>query len=152
MFKSLVAGFFVVLICGCHSSKPVTSSKELDFVPFTISVPSTWERLDRRGIDSYIGGIIMDDRDTAFFDLGMYSWSLPEENNSTVTRETIDGYNAKVLIATNGAKGITGIYIDSVSGEGQNRDRFNLYGRNLSTRNRDLLITAARTLKFKKRG
>jgi hypothetical protein len=51
----------------------------LDAGDFTIEVPSSWKILKEKGIDSSVGEIAIDETDTIFFDLGMYSNSLEEE-------------------------------------------------------------------------
>ena len=38
-----------------------------------MTVPQNWNRFDARGIDSYVGGIITDTKDTLMFDYGWYS-------------------------------------------------------------------------------
>ena len=150
MFKPLITIILLSFVAGCKSSKPESTYKQLDFVAFTIQVPSGWEKIARRGIDSYAGAIKIDLKDTLHFDLGMYSNTLSNQNNSSTTWEEIDGFEAKIVRPKNGSKGIIGVYIDSLSGKGLNRNRFNLYGRNLSRTNQKEFLRSISTLKFKK--
>jgi hypothetical protein len=147
MFKLVTIIVFVSLLTGCHSSRMASSYRQLDFDAFTILVPSSWEKVRLRGIDSYVGGIKTGTKDTFHFDLGMYSNTL-SGRNSHVTWEEIDGYPVKMVRPKKGTAGITGIYIDSLSGEGLNRNRFNLYGKNISTGNQKAFWKAVRTLQF----
>lgn len=55
--------------------------KTLDFGRFKIDVPGTWQQVKAKGIDSYVGLMILDEGDTVSFDLGWYSNSLEEEYN-----------------------------------------------------------------------
>ncbi|WPY97661.1 hypothetical protein [Christiangramia sp. OXR-203] len=48
----------------------------LDFGQFKITVPKNWNKFNEKGLDSYIGGIITDTKDTLKFDLGRHSQDL----------------------------------------------------------------------------
>ncbi|MBX2897926.1 MAG: hypothetical protein KF763_20960 [Cyclobacteriaceae bacterium] len=54
-------------------------TKTLDFGEFKIDVPSTWQPVRAKGIDSYVGLMTLDHGDTVSFDLGWYSNPLEEE-------------------------------------------------------------------------
>ena len=56
-------------------------SKILDLKAFTIEVPENWSYVKKRGIDSFVGAIAMDDQDTLHFDYGLYSSDLEESFN-----------------------------------------------------------------------
>src|SRR5690606_28678501 len=66
---------FLLLLFSCPEKK----YKTIDFGQFEITVPENWNRYERQGIDSYIGGIITDTKDTLKFDLGRYSADLTKE-------------------------------------------------------------------------
>lgn len=66
----------LLLLLACKSE-----TKELDFGKFTIEVPKTWNKIDRKGIDSDVGEISTDNNDTISFDLGRYSNDLTEETS-----------------------------------------------------------------------
>ena len=149
MIKLISTIVLFSLVVGCKSSKLVSTFKQLDFGAFTIQAPSSWEKVTKRGIDSYVGAIKIDSQDTLHFDLGMYSNTLSSQNQS-VTWEEIDGFEVKIVSPKSGTKGITGVYIDSLSGKGLNRNHFNLYGRNITLMNRKEFLRSIRTLKFKK--
>ncbi|AYN68818.1 hypothetical protein D1013_16240 [Euzebyella marina] len=73
--KKLFVIPFLILIVACKSNY-----KTIDFEVFEITVPEKWNRYERKGIDSYIGGIITDKKDTLKFDLGKYSLDLIEND------------------------------------------------------------------------
>src|SRR4051794_11322168 len=74
--------------------------------------------------------------------------NIDKVKKSNVSFLTIDGRKAKILSPVQPGLGTTGIYIDSLWGEGNHRDRFNLYGTNLKPENEKALLIAFRTLKF----
>lgn len=67
-----------LLLCLCNPEK-ATETKTLNFGEFTITVPSAWQPLNEKGIDSFVGRIALTDGDTISFDLGWYSNPLEEE-------------------------------------------------------------------------
>lgn len=74
----------VLILLACKSE-----TKELDFGKFTIEVPKTWNKIDKKGIDSYVGEIFTDNNDTISFDLGWYSNDLTEEASYKITDENV---------------------------------------------------------------
>src|SRR4051794_16538642 len=54
------------------------NTKTLDFGAFTIETPESWTKLKANSIDSYVGRIVIDEKDTLDFDLGWYSNKLYE--------------------------------------------------------------------------
>lgn len=63
--------------------------KILNFDYFTIKVPEKWEYIERTGIDSYIGAIAIDKKDTLSFDLGYYSSDLEESLDLVITNDSV---------------------------------------------------------------
>jgi hypothetical protein len=53
-------------LIGCKTDK----KKTIDFVVFKITVPKNWKKVDVKGTDSYVGGILLNCNDTVFFDYG----------------------------------------------------------------------------------
>jgi hypothetical protein len=70
--NKLLTIFTLTLIFSCSAEK----YKTIDFGQFEITVPKNWNKYERKGIDSYIGGIITDSNDSLKFDLGRYSADL----------------------------------------------------------------------------
>jgi len=62
----------------------------MDFGLFTLEVPYKWQQVKQNGIDSYVGAIAVDNTDTLYFDLGMYSNSLTEHNIEVITRQMME--------------------------------------------------------------
>ncbi|WP_426791855.1 hypothetical protein [Sphingobacterium sp. WOUb80] len=59
-----------ILVVGCKDPSP---TKTMDFGLFTLEAPYKWQQVKQNGIDSYVGAIAVDKRDTLYFDMGMYS-------------------------------------------------------------------------------
>ena len=64
--------------------------------------------------------------------------------------KSISGYNAKIVSSKKSGNGLTGIYIDSLGTSSIGKIKFNLYSLNLNTKNQKELLTAIKTIKFKK--
>jgi hypothetical protein len=62
---------------------------------------------------------------------------------------TVDNRRAKVIRPKQTGRGITGIYIDSISVSGNDIDQFRMSGLNLDSANQRKLLKAFGTLKFK---
>tara|TARA_R110000796_G_scaffold71409_3_gene162075 strand:- start:65085 stop:65642 length:558 start_codon:yes stop_codon:yes gene_type:complete len=54
--------------------------KLMDFEKFEMEVPSDWEIIQLKGIDSYVGGVITSEGDTLIFDLGWFSQDVEERD------------------------------------------------------------------------
>lgn len=72
--KRQILIYLVLFLFACKSE-----TKGLDFGQFTIEVPKTWNKIERNGVDSYVGEISIDNNDTIYFDLGWYSNDLTDE-------------------------------------------------------------------------
>ncbi|WP_249557765.1 hypothetical protein [Cellulophaga sp. 20_2_10] len=75
----------LLLICSCASQK----YKTIDFGRFEITVPEKWNKYERKGIDSYVGGMITDKNDTLNFDLGRYSGDVSTDFPMVYNEETL---------------------------------------------------------------
>lgn len=60
------------------------------------------------------------------------------------------GYKAKILTPNKSGIGITGIYFDSLWGEGMEISKFQLSGFNLNSKNEQELIKAFQSLRFRR--
>ena len=76
-----------ILFVGC---KDLSRTKTMDFGLFTLEVPYKWQQVKQNGIDSYVGAIAVDNTDTLYFDLGLYSNSLTEHNIEVITRQMME--------------------------------------------------------------
>jgi hypothetical protein len=75
-YKRLIIVLSILIIsCG-----PKSEFKVIDFKSFEITVPQNWNEFEIKGIDSYVGGIITDQKDTLIFDIGRYSGDVTEHN------------------------------------------------------------------------
>lgn len=68
----------LILLFSCKQRERA-ETKTLDFREFQITVPSTWEPVKEKGIDSFVGRIALTGGDTISFDLGWYSNPLEED-------------------------------------------------------------------------
>ena len=170
---------------ACNTFKSPKETQTLDFGYFTLEAPQGWKAVKAKGIDSYVGKIAIDNKDTLNFDLGWYSFNLNEsglhildssllnvvdsttvdihaihfvndkslidsyyQRKTNMHWDTINGYRAKVVTPIHSGKGFTGIYIDSLWGSGDQKDRFNLYGVDLQPKNEQKLLQVIQTLRF----
>ncbi|TCC86450.1 hypothetical protein EZ428_23575 [Pedobacter frigiditerrae] len=149
----------LILILSCNKK-----TQTLDFKTFTIEVPKNWIAIKEKGIDSYIGRIAIDNRDTLSFDLGWYSNDLKEEHpfgedtvalekrlKSKRSVEIVDNKKAVIIKPKKTGIGTTGIYIDSLWTAGSGIDKFQLNGHNLKPENERIFLDAIRTVKFHKK-
>lgn len=74
----ILTAILVIGLLSCNTPSPRTEIKVLDFGAFTIKTPTSWEKFEKAGVDSYLGGIALDEGDTLNFDLGWYSNKLYE--------------------------------------------------------------------------
>ncbi|HLW42426.1 MAG TPA: hypothetical protein VKY82_08680 [Flavobacterium sp.] len=68
---------FLILMISCKSK---SDFKTIDFDIFEISVPQNWKKIEMKGIDSYVGGIVTEKEDTLTFDIGLYSEDATKNN------------------------------------------------------------------------
>lgn len=75
---TIAVSLCLLLLFSCKQRERV-ETKTLDLGEFQITVPSTWEPVKEKGIDSFVGRIALTSGDTISFDLGWYSNPLEEE-------------------------------------------------------------------------
>ncbi len=63
----------------------------------------------------------------------------------------LDGYNAKIVVPKKYGVGISGVYIDSLWMNKEDRVKFNFYGNNLTKENQKLFFQVISTIKFEKK-
>ncbi|WP_324760625.1 hypothetical protein [Sphingobacterium thalpophilum] len=88
--KVFCISVLTILAIGC---KDPSRTKTMDFGLFTLEAPYRWEEVKQNGIDSYVGAIAVDNADTLYFDLGMYSNTLTEPNIQVITRQMMEENN-----------------------------------------------------------
>lgn len=154
-----VAGYFVWNNWSstpiANDSTPTTTEVEsnwqfIDADSFTLSLPSGWKFNKLQGIDSYVGEFVGDGAKLSF-DYGWYSNSLADDNDPDhiVTYETIDGYEAKIVVPKITGQGITGIYFADLGGEIQSTS-FQISGRDLTASQQETALKIFRTIKITK--
>ncbi len=84
-----ISFFLLLMIWGCTTVKQKKDTQVLDFGLFSIEAPVSWSKVKSKGVDSYVGGIAIDDTDTLEFDLGWYSNSLTEYYLPIIERDML---------------------------------------------------------------
>jgi len=87
--KKLSTAIILIGLTACNQNQPENNTKILDFGAFTIEAPKSWKQIKQKGIDSYIGRIAIDSKDTLDFDLGWYSNTLTEYEPQIVERSSL---------------------------------------------------------------
>jgi hypothetical protein len=75
--KKLLLINILLLFFSC---KPKSDYKAIDFGSFEITVPQSWNEIEMKGIDSYVGGIVTNEKDTLIFDIGAYSTDVSKND------------------------------------------------------------------------
>ena len=141
IFLTLV---FSTVNFSCKKSEINSEEKNFEFGAFKITIPSNWEKIKFKGIDSYVGGIT-NGKDSLTFDYGWYSYDFKYESNKTQLFGT-DTINGKIALFTkpkNAGKGTIGIYIEKA----YKNNRFNLIGKNIA--NEKEIFEIFKSIKFK---
>ena len=60
--------FIMLYLIACNDTTHKMHSHTLDFGSFSIETPNSWTKIKASGIDSYVGGIAIDNNDTLDFD------------------------------------------------------------------------------------
>jgi len=77
MLKFIIA-ILLLGVIACNQTQSESDTQTLDFGLFTIEAPQSWTKIKVQGLDSYVGRIAIENKDTLDFDLGMYSNKLYE--------------------------------------------------------------------------
>lgn len=149
-YIKLLVFFFVAFSCKNSSNELM---KNMDFKSFEMKTPKSWVMFQEKGIDSYVGGITMDNDEKIYFDYGSYSNNLKDlEIGNNVRFEKIDGFSAKIISSGKEINNTTGIYFDSIQVQKEDPGKVKLQfsGKNISEKNEKQLLKSFQTLKFKK--
>jgi hypothetical protein len=76
--KIFIPVLILIGLFACNQAPPQQNRTTLNFDDFTIETPKSWTQVKQQGVDSYVGRIAIDDKDTLDFDLGWYSNTLYE--------------------------------------------------------------------------
>lgn len=144
--------FFLILLSNCTAVKN-SSEKTINFNGFEMTVPANWEKTEMQGIDSKVGGLKMGMNEEIQYDYGFYANNLSDlEKDNEVIYEKIDGQDAKLIFTKDNDANDVGIYFDDVQSvkNGSMKMHLQMSGKNISRANKESLLKAFRTLKFKK--
>lgn len=137
---------FVYVQPTVSSTPAVSDWKQIDAEWFLISLPPNWNYTKLQGIDSYVGEF-SGDGVTLSFDFGSFSNSLVDASDPdyTVTFETIDSQQAKLVVPKALGKGMVGVYFGSLS----ERDRLTVEGTDLTANQQETALQIFRSIRFK---
>ena len=77
--KKIISIFFICFIFfACDEKQDYIADKRINYETFSIKVPSDWNRIELKGIDSYVGGFLTTKKDTIIFDYGR---DTPDNND-----------------------------------------------------------------------
>jgi hypothetical protein len=97
MFMKITPGLLLLLFIGCTDNKTTSGKQTLDFGSFTIATPNGWTKIERQGVDSYVGQIAIDNTDTLHFDLGWYSNNLNEYEPTILDSSIIGAIDTSMI-------------------------------------------------------
>jgi hypothetical protein len=140
--KSISASLLILLFftyCKPEEVKII----EFDFKVFKLELPNTWRKIERNGIDSFVGELT-DGNDSIYFDYGRYSSDFKHEDDLTqlFSKEKVNGKKAIITKPTNYGKGLVGILFKKAN----HKNKFVLAGRNL--KNEQIVLEAFKTIVF----
>lgn len=90
--KRLLTAIIVMGLTACSQPELQGDTKAMDFGAFSIETPLSWQQIKASGIDSYVGRIAIDEKDTLHFDLGWYSNTLTESDPAIMDRPTLQEF------------------------------------------------------------
>lgn len=127
MYNRLIT-IFLIFIFPCKTESE--GWKTLDFGSFKLTTPSNWSIVERKGIDSYVGGLT-NGKDNLWFDYGWYSGDVDDDLTEThlYAKDTVNGLFARIVIPSISRKGLIAMHIPRVKGD----DKFSIYGYDIST-------------------
>ena len=95
--RKFLRSIIIIGLTFCSPSQRGHDTKILDFGSFTITVPQSWGKIEHQGIDSYVGAIAIDERDTLEFDLGWYSNKLYEDDPTILDSNMISDIDTSMM-------------------------------------------------------
>jgi hypothetical protein len=133
----------ILLFLTVSCKTKTTEWQILDFGLFKIKTPNGWTEIEKKGIDSYIGGLT-NGTDTLLFDYGWYSPDIGDEDpkKHKFGQDTINGLIARLVVPIASGDGYIRMYIPV------NRDdKFSITGYNIQ--NTDTILKIFNSIVFK---
>ncbi len=127
-YRFLIIFTSILFFTSCEEDDGFDPNIEqrIDFEKFTLVTPLDWIRFYPQGTDGFFGGLT-DNKDTLYFDYGIFSFSSIEEirqNNESISFQEllVGGHPSKIVLEKR---------------EGENSERFSFYtdkkdGKNLN--------------------
>ena len=119
----------ILLILTVSCKTKTADWQTLDFGSFKLKTPSGWTAIERKGIDSYVGGLT-NIKDTLSFDYGWYSPDIGDEDprKHKFGQDTINGLIARLVIPITPGDGYIRMYIPV-----NREDKFSISGHNIKS-------------------
>ncbi len=139
--KPRLISILIILTVSCKTK--TSNWQTLDFGSFKLKTPSGWTEIERKGIDSYVGGLT-NGKDTLSFDYGWYSPDVGDEDpkKHKFGQDTINGLVARLAIPITPGDGYIRMYINV------NRDdKFSINGYNIQST--DTILKIFKSIVFK---
>ncbi len=132
----------VILIVSCKTK--TAEWQTLDFGSFKLKTPSGWTKVEKKGIDSYFGGLT-NGKDTLWFDYGWYSVDLTGEETFAhrYAKDTVNGLTARIMIPDTAGRGYISMYIPKVT----EKNKFTIWGDNIHET--DTILKIYKSITFK---
>jgi hypothetical protein len=131
----------LILLASCKTK--TTDWQTHDFGSFKLKTPNGWTEIERKGIDSYVGGLT-NGKDTLSFDYGWYSPDIGDEDpkRHKFGQDTINGLIARLAIPITPGDGHIRMFI-AVNRE----DKFSISGHNIQST--DTILKIFKSIIFK---
>ena len=133
----------ILLILTFSCKRKNDNWQTLDFGSFNLKTPSDWSEIERKGIDSYVGGLT-NGKDTLSFDYGWYSPDIGNEDpkKHKFGHDTINGLIARIAIPVTPGVGYIRMYIPV-----NRKDKFSISGHNIQST--DTILKIFKSIVFK---
>lgn len=92
MKKLQTSTMIIIIFLLLSSCSQNNDFQKIDFREFSISLPSTWKKINVQGLDSKVYIIITPSKDSIYFDLGKYTQKF-DETNRVFSKEQIRKYD-----------------------------------------------------------
>lgn len=152
----MITSMFIPNQLSTSNLIPTPTPKIVDVRKFSIQLPEGWVYEPQTGIDSFVGSF-RGEGITLSFDYGYYSNPLANEGDIkySLTYETIDGQQAKLVKSNVKGKGLTGVYFGDIkknpeasSSPAMLKTMLNVYGENIPEEKIERLFEIFRSIRF----
>lgn len=80
MTKVQIFFIYMIITALSVSCNQQNDFQKIDFEEFSITLPSQWRKIEVKGIDSNVNIVLTSNKDSIYFDLGIYAQKFNETN------------------------------------------------------------------------